>query len=216
MTLEDLPAVNASLNALTAMLISAGYVCVRSGKLTAHKALMLLAVLTSACFLASYLTHHLLGQPRRFQGTGWLRGAYLAVLTTHMALAAAVVPMVLTSLYHGLLNRVGQHVRIARWTLGIWLYVSVTGLVVYASLYSTGGHARYTDSLSASPDGDESPTDFDHGAARENGRVFRTQRELRGAPASAEPAGVTSGLANTGLTGDSRTSTVRMQLRGAE
>ena len=135
MTVDDLPTLNASLNALSAALAIAGFVCVKRRKITAHKALMLAAVFTSACFLTSYVIFHLTGEAKRFAGAGWLRLAYFAMLISHVVLAVAVVPMVLASVYYGLRNRLARHVRIARWALGIWLYVSITGVTVYFSLY---------------------------------------------------------------------------------
>lgn len=135
MTLDDLPALNATLNALSAALATSGFVCIKRRKITAHKTLMLAAVFTSACFLTSYLIFHIAGEAKRFGGTGWLRTAYFAMLISHIVLAVAVVPLVLTSVYYGLRNRLDRHVPVARWTLAIWLYVSVTGVAVYFSLY---------------------------------------------------------------------------------
>ncbi len=135
MTIDDLPTLNASLNGLSAVLATSGYVCIRRRKITGHKTLMLAAVFVSACFLTSYVTYHILGEEKRFGGTGWVRTAYLTMLVTHVVLAVTVVPMVITSVYYGLRNRLARHVRIARWTLGCWLYVSATGVLVYFCLY---------------------------------------------------------------------------------
>lgn len=138
---NDLPPVNASLNALAAILIVSGYVAVRRRKIVAHKRLMLSAVVTSAVFLACYLTYHYyrtsisgLG-PTRFAGQGIARPIYFTILTSHTILAVGVLPLVLISVYRGLKNQVDKHRRIARWTLPIWLYVSVTGVIVYFMLY---------------------------------------------------------------------------------
>lgn len=137
---EDLPAVNACLNSLSAVLVIVGYVAIRSRRITLHKALMLAAVVVSAIFLASYLYYHFVvkgGQPTRFPSdtapTAYL--VYLVILLSHTLLAIAVAPMVLISVYLGLRDRLAGHVRLARWTLPIWLYVSVTGVVVYVMLY---------------------------------------------------------------------------------
>jgi protein SCO1/2/putative membrane protein len=133
-----LAAVNAGFNALCTVLLVAGYVAIRKKKETLHKACMLSAVVVSILFLASYLYFHfgvLDGQPTRFQGEGWIRPAYFAVLLTHTALAALVAPLALYIAYQGLRDNRPRHVRIARWTLPIWLYVSITGVIVYGMLY---------------------------------------------------------------------------------
>ena len=135
MTIQDLAKLNASLNALSAALTIAGYTCIRLGRRKAHKRLMLTAVFTSACFLTSYLIYHILGQPKHFEGVGWVRTAYYIMLISHVTLAVAIVPMVIITVYYGLRDRLAKHVRIARWTFWLWLYVSVTGVLVYFSLY---------------------------------------------------------------------------------
>jgi putative membrane protein len=133
--LADLPAVNATLNGTTALLLSAGYVMVRRRRLLAHKACMLAAFGVSMLFLASYLYYHAHAGVRHFRGQGWLRSAYFAILFSHTVLAAAVVPLAVTTVYLGLRARHPRHQRIARWTLPIWLYVSLTGVVVYQLLF---------------------------------------------------------------------------------
>jgi protein SCO1/2/putative membrane protein len=137
-TTEDLPAVNATLNAISGALIVLGYLAVRNRKIALHKACMLTAVGVSAMFLTSYLYYHFVvrrGEPTSFTGTGWIRSTYFAILLSHTVLAAMVAPMALITAYLGLRNRIDKHVRIARWTLPIWVYVSVTGVLVYWMLY---------------------------------------------------------------------------------
>ena len=135
MELHDLPAVNATLNGITATLLCTGYVFIRKHRIAAHRACMIAACCASALFLGSYLYYHFRTGSRRFEGEGWLRPGYFAILISHTILAAAVVPLALVTLYRGLTSQHPKHERIARWTLPIWLYVSVTGVVVYVLLY---------------------------------------------------------------------------------
>jgi uncharacterized membrane protein YozB (DUF420 family) len=138
MTFSDLPTLNASLNGITTVLLTAGYILVRGRRLVAHRICMLTAVLTSALFLASYVVYHLQVGSVRFQGTGWVRPVYFTVLISHVFLAAAVVPLVLWTLARALRGRFDRHAALARWTLPVWLYVSVTGVIVYLMLYRMG------------------------------------------------------------------------------
>lgn len=136
MTLADaLPTVNAALNGTSAALLVLGYRAIRRGDRRRHRALMLSALGASALFLASYLTRIALTGTHRFPGEGALRSVYLAVLGSHTALAALAAPLVLRTVWLALHDRLPSHRRIARWTLPVWLYVSVTGVVVYAMLY---------------------------------------------------------------------------------
>lgn len=135
MTVQDLPALNATLNAIAAALLVTGYVMIRRGRIEQHRRAMLAAFATSALFLTSYLIYHANVGSRPFTGQGPIRIVYFAVLITHVVLAAAVLPLALVTLNHGLRRRFERHVPIARWTLPIWLYVSVTGVVVYLMLY---------------------------------------------------------------------------------
>ena len=135
MSVSDLPALNALLNGSCAALLIAGYACIRARRVTAHRACMLLALLTSALFLVSYLTYHYHAGSVRYHGMGWTRPAYFALLITHTVLAAAVVPLALVTAGRALRGQFDRHVRLARWTLPIWLYVSVTGVVIYLMLY---------------------------------------------------------------------------------
>lgn len=136
MSLGDaLPAVNATLNATSAVLLALGFRAIRAGDRARHRALMLAAVGTSTLFLASYLTRVALTGTHRFPGGGALKAAYLAVLGSHTLLAAVAAPLVLGTLVLALRARFPSHRRVARWTLPIWLYVSVTGVLVYVMLY---------------------------------------------------------------------------------
>jgi uncharacterized membrane protein YozB (DUF420 family) len=134
-TLSTLPAVNAALNGASAVLIASARAFIRRGRVATHRALMLAAVATSTVFLVSYLYYHAHAGVTRFQGQGWSRPVYFAILTTHTLLAAAIVPLVVITLTLGLRRRDRRHRAIARWTYPIWLYVSVTGVVIYFMLY---------------------------------------------------------------------------------
>ncbi len=131
----DLPALNATLNGATAVLLCCGYVMIRRRNPSSHKAFMLSALGVSTLFLASYLWYHAHAGLRHFTGRGWIRPVYFAILISHTVLAAAIVPLALTTVYLGLRSRHPTHERIARWTLPLWLYVSVTGVIVYLLLY---------------------------------------------------------------------------------
>lgn len=132
---DVLPGVNAALNASAFVLLALGWRAIRRGHRDLHRALMLAAVGASALFLAGYLTRIALTGTHRFPGDGLLRAAYLALLLSHTLLAALAGPLVLRTLFLGLRSRFAEHRRIARWTLPIWAYVSVTGVVVYVVLY---------------------------------------------------------------------------------
>ena len=133
--IRDMPAINASLNAISAVLLTAGYLFIRRRRITAHKACMISAFVASTLFLACYLVYHFKAGHVKFQGEGIVRGLYLAILLSHVVLAFAVLPLSLTTLTFALRERFDRHKRIARCTLPIWLYVSVTGVVVYWMLY---------------------------------------------------------------------------------
>jgi uncharacterized membrane protein YozB (DUF420 family) len=135
MTYHDLPAVNATLNATSALLLVTGYLFIRRRNITAHKICMGSAFTTSTLFLISYLTYHYHAGSVRFTGQGWVRPLYFTILISHTALAVLVVPLAATTLYRAWTEQFKKHVRIARWTLPIWLYVSVTGVIVYWMLY---------------------------------------------------------------------------------
>jgi len=133
--ISDLPTLNAALNSLSAVFLFTGYLFIRARKIDAHRRCMLGAVLCSTLFLTSYLIYHYEVGSVRFQGQGWIRPVYFTILITHTILAAAVVPLALITLTRALREKFDAHRRIARWTLPIWLYVSVTGVVVYWMLY---------------------------------------------------------------------------------
>jgi uncharacterized membrane protein YozB (DUF420 family) len=135
---QDLPSLNAALNGTSAVLLVAGYAAIRRRAIAIHKACMLGALAVSIVFLACYLYYHLVvrkGEPTRFTAEGWVRPLYFTLLASHTVLAALVAPLALVTAYQGLRLRYKRHVKIARWTLPIWLYVSVTGVVVYWMLY---------------------------------------------------------------------------------
>jgi uncharacterized membrane protein YozB (DUF420 family) len=131
----DLPAVNATLNGISAIFLTAGYVLIRRGRRTLHKRCMLGALATSTLFLVSYLIYHAQVGSVPFPGQGLARTVYLTILLTHVLLAATILPLALITVARGLTSDFDRHVRIARWTFPIWLYVSVTGVVVYWMLY---------------------------------------------------------------------------------
>lgn len=135
MQLTDLPAVNATLNGISAVLLVIGYVLVRQRKLEQHRRVMIAAFSTSVLFLICYVIYHANVGSRRFPGQGPVRSVYFFILITHIVLAALVPPMAIITLVRGLRARYDSHRRLARWTLPIWLYVSVTGVIVYVMLY---------------------------------------------------------------------------------
>ncbi|HET7747641.1 MAG TPA: DUF420 domain-containing protein [Vicinamibacteria bacterium] len=135
MTVRDLPTLNAALNATCAFLLLAGWLLIRRGHREAHRKVMWAALGTSAAFLLSYLAYHAQVGSVRFQGQGPIRTAYFTILISHTVLAAAIVPLVLVTLTHAVKARFDRHRRIARLTLPLWAYVSVTGVVVYWMLY---------------------------------------------------------------------------------
>ena len=126
---------NAILNGVSAVLLVTGYFFIRRKRISAHRACMLGAFITSTLFLISYLTYHYYHGSTRFQGQGWVRTVYFVILTTHTSLAVLIVPLVLTTLSRAIRRSFARHARLARWTLPLWLYVSVTGVVVYFMLY---------------------------------------------------------------------------------
>ena len=135
MGVSDLPSINAGLNATAAVFLVLGYVLIRRGKRDAHRTAMLTALACSVLFLASYLTYHYHAGSTRFPGIGVARTIYLSILLTHTVLAAAVPFLAGVTVYQALRGRFDKHRAIARWTLPIWLYVSVTGVVIYWMLY---------------------------------------------------------------------------------
>lgn len=135
MALRDLPTVNAVLNAVSAVLLVWGYALIRRHDVKKHRKVMLSAFAASSLFLICYVFYHAQVGTVRFHGTGAIRTAYLGILATHTVLAAAVPVLAIMTLSRGLSARFDKHRKIARWTLPIWIYVSVTGVVVYLMLY---------------------------------------------------------------------------------
>jgi len=134
-TIHDLPAVNASLNALSTVFLASGYAFIRARRIAQHRACMLAALTTSALFLVSYIVYHAHHGTTRFAGQGIARPIYFTILTTHTILAVVIVPFVIITLRRALRGDFLRHRAIARWTLPMWLYVSVTGVIVYLMLY---------------------------------------------------------------------------------
>ena len=131
----SLPTLNAVLNGASAVLVATGIVLIRQRRREAHKFVMLCAAVTSAVFLTSYLVYHAHAGVVRFAGQGWPRPVYFTILISHTILAVTVVPLVLVTLIRGLRGRFDRHRASARWTYPVWLYVSVTGVVIYVMLY---------------------------------------------------------------------------------
>ena len=135
MSVSDLPALNATLNGTAAILLATGWMLIRRGRIEQHRKVMLAAFITSVLFLISYLTYHAQVGSVHYRKEGAIRAVYFTILLTHTILAAAIVPLVLITLTRGLKRQDIRHRAIARWTLPIWLYVSVTGVIVYLMLY---------------------------------------------------------------------------------
>ncbi|HYO45522.1 MAG TPA: DUF420 domain-containing protein [Gemmatimonadota bacterium] len=133
--LRDLPALNAALNGVAAILLLTGHAFIHRGHVGRHRACMVSALLVSFVFLVSYVVYHAEVGSIRFTQSGWPRVVYYAVLATHVPLAATVVPLALVTLSFALRGQFDRHARLARWTLPIWLYVSITGVMVYLMLY---------------------------------------------------------------------------------
>jgi uncharacterized membrane protein YozB (DUF420 family) len=134
-SLSDLPALNATLNATSAVLLMSGYAFIRRGHVRRHRAAMISACIVSALFLTSYVIYHVNIGSKPFTGHGPIRLVYFTILLTHVLLAVAVPPLAIITLSRGLRARFDRHVAIARWTFPIWMYVSVTGVIVYLMLY---------------------------------------------------------------------------------
>lgn len=135
LALTDLPAVNAALNATSAMLLISGYRFIRRRQVTAHRRCMIAACTTSALFLLSYLVYHYNIGSMPFSGQGWVRPLYFTILISHTILAIVILPMVVVTLFRAWKTDFVKHARLARWTLPVWLYVSVTGVIIYFMLY---------------------------------------------------------------------------------
>jgi uncharacterized membrane protein YozB (DUF420 family) len=130
------PALNASLNGISALLLAGGYAAIRAGKRDVHKVFMISAFTVSTIFLVSYVVYHIrVKQLVLFQGQGWIRPVYFTLLTSHTILAIVIVPMILITLRRAWLEKFDKHRLIARWTLPLWFYVCVTGVIVYLMVY---------------------------------------------------------------------------------
>lgn len=139
MNVTDLPALNATLNATSALLLLLGYFFIRRGQVGRHRLCLLAALTTSALFLVSYLVYHYHTGSKPFPGQGWIRPVYFGILLSHTVLAALIVPMALMTLSRALKGSFDRHRRIARWTFPLWLYVSITGVIIYLMLYRIYG-----------------------------------------------------------------------------
>ena len=139
--LSDLPLLNATLNGISFILLMSGYACIRRGHIKAHKRLMISAFCVSVFFLISYLTYRFLGADKKFGGQGWIRPVYFFILITHVTLAVTVPVLASRTLYLALRGQFEKHRRIARVTFPIWVYVSITGVLVYLLLFRFYGHA---------------------------------------------------------------------------
>lgn len=135
MQISDLPSLNATLNTVATVLIICGWISIKYQRKSAHIAFMVLALLVSTAFLTSYLIYHFKAGHVEFHGTGWSRKIYFPLLISHIVLAVLNLPMVIMTLIPALRQRFDKHKRIARWTLPVWLYVSVTGVLVYLMCY---------------------------------------------------------------------------------
>jgi uncharacterized membrane protein YozB (DUF420 family) len=138
LSIQDLPLVNATLNGVATILLITGYVLIRNYKVREHNLVMLAAFIVSCVFLVSYLVHHYFAGIVTFDKHGWVRNVYLWILGTHTVLAAITPVLAIITLRRGLLRRFEKHKAIAKWTFPIWLYVSVTGVIVYVLLYQVG------------------------------------------------------------------------------
>lgn len=135
LAVTDLPALNATLNAIATLFLVSGYLLIRQRRIAQHRACMIGAFATSTLFLISYVTYHAQVGSRPFTGQGLIRAVYFTILLTHVVLAIVIVPLVLVTMHRGLKARYARHKAIARWTLPLWLYVSITGVIVYLMLY---------------------------------------------------------------------------------
>ena len=137
--LSFLPTLNACLNATSAILLSIGYLCIRSKKIVAHATCMIVALTVSGLFLISYLYYHFHAGTTKFGGQGWIRPVYFTILISHTILAVVIVPLIVITVTRAARRKFDRHARIARWTLPLWFYVSVTGVIIYCLLYNYPG-----------------------------------------------------------------------------
>ncbi|NKB25380.1 MAG: DUF420 domain-containing protein [Kiritimatiellae bacterium] len=135
MPLEILPTLNASLNALATLWLTCGWIAIKTGKRKAHIYFMLMALVTSSVFLGFYLYYHAYHGSTRYEGTGLLRVIYFSILLTHIPLAGLVVPASVSAVWYGYRQQFDRHVRITKWLWPVWMYVSITGVLIYLMLY---------------------------------------------------------------------------------
>lgn len=135
MTIQDLPTLNASLNSISGVLLLSGYIAIKKNKRDLHRNLMISALVVSAAFLTSYLIYHFHVPSKKFPDLGWIKTVYFLILFPHIILAAVMVPMILKTFWHAYKQEWEKHKKIARITFPIWMYVSVTGVIVYMMLY---------------------------------------------------------------------------------
>lgn len=135
MTVQQLPAVNATLNGISAILLLMGFIAIRKGNKEFHQRCMISAFAVSAVFLICYLVYHYYAGSTKFTATGWIRPVYFSILISHVILAAAIVPMILLTMWRAWKKDFEKHKKIARWTWPLWMYVSVTGVLIYLMLY---------------------------------------------------------------------------------
>lgn len=135
MTLQDLPTLNAVLNAIAAVFLLLGYIAIKKNKRDLHRNLMITALFFSTAFLISYLTRHAIGPSKIFPNLGWIKTLYMFILIPHVILAAGMVPMIIITFWHAYKENWEKHRKLARLTFPIWMYVSVTGVLVYFMLY---------------------------------------------------------------------------------
>ena len=136
MSISDLPTINACLNGLSAIFLTIGFIFIKQGKQTAHRNCMLAAFITSTLFLVGYLTYHFSAHlVTKFTNPAWFRPIYLTILLTHTLLAPVIVPLIFTSIILGLKGKNEKHKKVSRWTFPLWMYVSVTGVIIYLLLY---------------------------------------------------------------------------------
>lgn len=157
MSLTDLPLINACLNGLSTVLLTLGYIFIKKEQRDAHRNCMIAAFITSSIFLISYVTYHI-GMQRqygsahtKFVDPAWFRPIYLMLLITHVLLAVAIVPLILLTLSRAFKQRFELHKKIARWTWPLWMYVSVTGVMIYLLLYQIFPQARVKEKLATAP-----------------------------------------------------------------
>ena len=137
--LENLPTLNASINAVCAILITTGFIMIKKRRVEAHKACMITACVMSVIFLASYITYHSLGGFTHYPGQGVVRTVYFSILISHTILAAINLPLVIVTVFFALSGRIARHRKLAMWTFPVWLYISVTGVIIYLMLYHLPG-----------------------------------------------------------------------------